>query len=456
MLRALGDQMDQTLPLYPVLMWHWTGVFGYSELSMRSVSAISICAALWLIWIVLRQHFSLWPSSFGVAAAFCSSTWLIHYVAEARCYGLFFLFCSLAIFSYWVLVRDRTPGSRALYANALVHAGLVLTHAFGFLYSSTLLLCLAMWDLSQRDFRPRVYLSVLAGWLCFLPWGLGPFGRQLGMSFPRSWVPVPSFEDLFSVLNNGVPIVFLLLILCLLAVVRLRDLADKPVDAEAKPERTLAPLVMLAAGFVLVPPTAAWLISQVAVSIFVFRYFLPGVLGWAVLLALCAQMLVGGTLDRRKQLSSSRPGLTAAWAAFGLLVMVPVVTAVTIPRPQPPGSLEKPYFPELPLVLQSPLSYLPRFHYDKQRVYLFPLDWEAALANGSSLNAPQDYKLMTTMKRHYHFPNLLETDQLLKKYDRFLVLREAGRRWSALRLESNPAYKITPLPYNLLLVERLQ
>lgn len=456
MLGALGDQMDQSLPLYHVLMWYWTAVFGYSELAMRLLSAGSVMGAVWVMWIVLRQHFSLWASAFGTAAAFCFSVSLTQYVAEARCYGLFLLLCSLTILSYLVLVRERTPSRRALCASALVHGGLVLTHVFGFLYSGTVLLCLAARDLSLRNYRPRVYLSVLAGWLCFLPWGLGPFRRQLGMSFPRSWVPVPSATDLFPVLNNGISIAFVLVVLCLLAVVTLKGLADRPLVPRVQQQRTLAPLILLAAAFVIVPPTAAWVISQVVVSIFYFRYLLPGVLGWAILLALCAQLFVVGTLDRDKELFSSRLNRAAALAAFALLVLAPVAMAVRIPRSEVPGSAERPYFQELPIVLQSPHAWWPRFHYDKQREYFCIVDLEVALAKRSALNSPQDYKLLRTMKRHYNFPGIVETNQFLQDHDRFLVLKERGRRWSEMRLESNPAYRITPLRKDLLLVEKSQ
>jgi mannosyltransferase len=144
-LRSVADR-EGTPPLYYIVAWAWTHVFGTGEAGLRSLSALLGTAAI--------------PAFYGAAAALCSrrvalavaalasvNPLLIWYSQEARAYALLSL---LAAVSVWAFARalDR-PGTRraAIWAGVSVLA--LATHYFaGFLVAAE-----GVWLLAARRSR---------------------------------------------------------------------------------------------------------------------------------------------------------------------------------------------------------------------------------------------------------------------------------------------------------------
>src|SRR6266513_4889140 len=98
MLVAFHDKINSAPPLYFILGWVWANIFGASELSLRLLSCLGICAGLLLMWVTLRRTFGFFPTAIGVLSVFCSLKIVLEQNVEARMYGLFVGLCALGFF----------------------------------------------------------------------------------------------------------------------------------------------------------------------------------------------------------------------------------------------------------------------------------------------------------------------------------------------------------------------
>jgi 4-amino-4-deoxy-L-arabinose transferase-like glycosyltransferase len=363
------------------------------------------------------------------------------------------LMAALAVERFDRLANTEQASRRQLVANGLVHAGLVMVHMFGFVYSGMVLVAMMLWDLRLRRFLKRlwVYASVLLGWLVFLPW-LPAFLRQADVSNPHFWIPVPELEHLFMCFPLTIDVMWVVVLIAV--AILLGSLGRRePATTTGSP----VPLLLVGVLFVPAVTTFAWVFSQLFVSVFLDRYMLPGIIGWAIFFAAFA----GSALDARLEPGAAR---VATWwrvsrqvlmlAMVVLLAQWPLKEAIQAHPHARPGQAELAGHEGLFVVCESPHWYLPRHHYQPDRNYLFVLDWEAALQRGNALNSTVDYKLMSAMKRHFPQHRIVESKRFLEANDRFLLLDEDARRWSEMRIEHNREYRTRRLRGNLFLVER--
>ncbi len=457
MIYALANKADSTPPLYYVLAWAWVRLFGGSELSLRLFSCLGVSGALVSIWAVLRRMVDAWSTAFGTITVFCGTYLVIAQAANARFYGLFMLLCALSVLQFDNINRSDKPSWGLLVTNALVHGALVLTHLFGFLYSGAVLLSLLAGDALARRFRPRAYLSIVAGWLAFLIW-LGPFIVQSDYAQPHSWIQVPYAVHLLILYVLGfsvhLPVVLLalLIILGVLCLTKRLPVFSRIVWLGAwnrPPERAL---IILSLVFVLVP-VAAWIISRLIMPIFVPRYMLPTTLGFTVLFAhLSARILAlsGENASDPPRWLSSRQKVTFI-VSIATFLLLPVVTAIFSPygsQSDAVGGVDEQFgYVDLPIASVSPHAYLPRLHYSPRRErYFYILDWDVAVDPGNIPDATVDYKQMEAFKRLYpdqYGANVLQADDFLARYDRFLYLDHPDRQWFAIRIRNNASYRYT-------------
>ena len=130
-LLRLLDQIDATrAPLQPLLLQGWVSVFGPSDLSGRSFSALcGILTVAVVYWVGLRAF----DATTGLWAAWlCAiSPLLVYYSREVRMYAWLVLVTCLA----WGLLfaNGRSPriGNLVLYALSLI--AIAYSHPLGFL-----------------------------------------------------------------------------------------------------------------------------------------------------------------------------------------------------------------------------------------------------------------------------------------------------------------------------------
>jgi hypothetical protein len=461
MLAALADQVDNSPPLFYLLAWGWARLLGTSPLSLRLISCLGIIAALLLTWGVLRRAFPFFAASLGTLAAFCLSWGVLRQLSEARAYGLYLALAALALWCYERLLAKGPEASfRLLASNTLVHAGLVLTHYFGLLYSGIFLGAFLSAHGRRRVFPFRVYASVLLGWLALIPW-LGPLARHRQTGIPHSWIPVPGYRDLLFSFQHALPVTLLLLFW--LAVWWWRPLGGETGDPaggrEAAPG-TRTDLAILAFLLICLPPVMAWAVSRSWVSVFWERYFLPGTLGWAVILSALAQALfpepppegAPASWCRFYCSSLSRRGFSLMLAAF---LAAPLGYAFFRPFEPPPLAREDRPLPPLPLVIPGAVGFLEcTFHSPHPERCHFLLDWEAALHPRNSRAAVDDYHAMAALKRHFPRFRVLPYAEFLEENELFLYVSDENYTWFDYRIRCHPDYTYENLSESVILVRK--
>jgi hypothetical protein len=113
-------------PLYYILVWGWTKVFGLGVLGFRSFSALIGTLTVPLMYAAGRrasERVGLWAAGLAVV-----NPAMYYYSQEARCYALL-IFFSAAAFVLWQNALGAPSGRRlALWAAASILA--ILTHYF--------------------------------------------------------------------------------------------------------------------------------------------------------------------------------------------------------------------------------------------------------------------------------------------------------------------------------------
>jgi mannosyltransferase len=117
---------ESTPPLYYVLIWAWTKIFGAGPIGFRSFSALVGTVTIPVMYAAGREispRVGLWAAALTVV-----NPAMYYYSQEARAYGLLILFCAAA-FVYWQRAL-RTPNRRWLALWALMSVLAVLSHYF--------------------------------------------------------------------------------------------------------------------------------------------------------------------------------------------------------------------------------------------------------------------------------------------------------------------------------------
>lgn len=157
---SFGDMLDaiprteSSPPLYYVLAWLWTQVFGVGEVGVRSLSAV-LGTALIPVTFGAARELGGRRAGLIAAALVAVNPQLIFFSQEARAYSLLTL---LATLSFWAfLIARRDAEARGLILWALASAAALLTHYF----AAFVVVPEAIWLLAVR--RPRLPVALAAG-----------------------------------------------------------------------------------------------------------------------------------------------------------------------------------------------------------------------------------------------------------------------------------------------------
>ena len=495
MLVAFHDKINNSPPLYFIVGWIWAHLFGASELSLRLFSSLSMCLALWLVWVTLRRSYGFYATSIGVLSVFCTSSIVLSQNAEARMYGLFLAAAAWCFFLYDAACRKREAWPGLLLGTACAHVALVNSHLFGLFYSGALLLALIVTDCRFKVLRAKLYLAVVLSWLSLLAY-VPSFLVQADAGNPRYWPPIPNLRDLVifsgmssSSMLNLIVFVALLLIAGLLWLTR--DFAmhlQERSEAKTMIDNRDSEASLLTLTYMLLAlPVFVWIVSRLVKPIFYDRYMVPSTFGWSILLACTAARLLPEVRSRERAAGSSEVPKLVSWILLLLLVAgllaYPLLYARSYWPEKFPGVEDtRVGYPDLPIVVQESHDFMMRVHYSPHRSrYFFILDWPTALSPASGIFGPEEYKQIQAMGRNY--PELqrqiLESEAFLAKHTRFLVLDylDFDKRcptsvkgistpfenihcpqWVEARLLHNPQYKVERVgqtgQHAMLLVQR--
>jgi uncharacterized membrane protein len=162
------SRIDATrAPLHPLLLHYWLPVFGRSEASARSLSALAGVLTIALVFGIGRSAFD---TATGLWAAWLAaiSPILIVYAREARMYALLVLLSCACWYLLLEFRRLRTRGLAFGYGVALV--ALVYTHPLGVLMAATLAIAALATDSGAARDRLRWIIVHGGVFLAVLPW----------------------------------------------------------------------------------------------------------------------------------------------------------------------------------------------------------------------------------------------------------------------------------------------
>jgi O-antigen/teichoic acid export membrane protein len=146
-------------PLHHSVLWVTVRLLGTSELAVRLPSILATVALVPLLYLLGRE---LYDRRAGLAAAALATVapFCVWYADEARMYGLFMLFATVALLMQARAIRHDRRTDWALYA--LAAAALVWTQYFGalFVLAQQVGFAAAVW---QRRVRVTHWLAAIAG-----------------------------------------------------------------------------------------------------------------------------------------------------------------------------------------------------------------------------------------------------------------------------------------------------
>jgi hypothetical protein len=321
---------DGAPPLYYVLLHLWMGLFGRSDIAVRTMSSVISVAALPFAYMAgkrLAGRAGAWASLVLLA----SSPFAIGYATAARMYSLMILLSLLGLLAVARALED--PTRRRLGAVAVLTALVMYTHYWGlYLVAVTgLWLLYRSWGGSetrsrtQEEVRRRhrlCFRAMCLGAVAFLPWVPSFLFQTLHTGTPWSNGAGPG--DILTVLNEyagggpwGTALLLTLFTLLLLGVFG-RSIDGRQVMVELRSRRRIRPIGFVFMGTLVVAVVcgavaqAAFvgrytavvfpffiLLVGVGATVFANRRAMAVVLGWC---SLCGLVVgIGGVTDQRTQ-----------------------------------------------------------------------------------------------------------------------------------------------------------
>jgi mannosyltransferase len=137
------EHRENTPPLWYLLIWGWSRIFGTGMLALRLPSALAGIATVPAAWGIGRQLAGR-RAAIATAALVATNPLLVWYSQEARAYGLFVFMAALAMWCWLRADADPTPGR--LTAFAASGAAALATHYFAVF----LLAPMCLWLLRPR------------------------------------------------------------------------------------------------------------------------------------------------------------------------------------------------------------------------------------------------------------------------------------------------------------------
>lgn len=96
---------DINPPLYLIILHYWMGLFGESEMALRTLSAVGASAGCGFLFLYALRFFN-WQTAIFSTLLFFTSNEIFFYSQEGRTYGLVLLFAVLSNYAFMSLVKN--------------------------------------------------------------------------------------------------------------------------------------------------------------------------------------------------------------------------------------------------------------------------------------------------------------------------------------------------------------
>lgn len=121
---------DNAPPLYQVILWVWYKLFGYTEFSGRSLSAIIGSCGMIAVYLLAKELFNSRIALYSLLIS-VFNYFLVFYSQETRSYALLFLLTCISWYFFLRVIRHKNTWLYLAYTVSTVL--LLYTHYYGFL-----------------------------------------------------------------------------------------------------------------------------------------------------------------------------------------------------------------------------------------------------------------------------------------------------------------------------------
>ncbi len=160
--------VDAHPPFYYVLLKLWAGLFGWSEVALRSLSALCLAGAVAGMLVLVRRLFSMRVAVI-IAPLLVLAPFLLRYGYEVRMYALVGL---IGVMATWVLVRARESQGKKwwVYYGLLVTLGMYTVYLSAAIWAAHLVWVLLTPRAGKSRFDKRYVWAVAGAVLLFVPY----------------------------------------------------------------------------------------------------------------------------------------------------------------------------------------------------------------------------------------------------------------------------------------------
>jgi Dolichyl-phosphate-mannose-protein mannosyltransferase len=154
---------DSTPPLYYLILWVWTQVWGDSEIALRSLSTVFWLVSSLMMW-KLAQELKL-AKPWIALALMITQPFVVVYAFEARAYEELLLLTATSLYLFLIKCKLERAGNNSLVINLLLILSLtaaLYTHLFGMF----VVLILLGWAVIERNKWQWLVIPLIF----FAPW----------------------------------------------------------------------------------------------------------------------------------------------------------------------------------------------------------------------------------------------------------------------------------------------
>jgi len=293
LLRLTG--LDTHPPLYYLLLKAWAGLFGWSELALRSLSVLAAGGAVVMAGLLVKRLF-------GVRAALIAlpfvvlAPFLLRYGFEVRMYSLASLIGIAATYSLVSALSAHGRKQWTLYGlyAVLVALGVYTLYYLALLWIAHVVWLLWLWRREKRSLAKAPWLLAFGGSvLLFLPW-LPTFISQVGNGALAPISQAMTLENLMGIVSFGFvyqPVWQLTAAVSLLVLFVIVTVSYVVIRAFKTIEKRQLPYLMLLAMYILVPVAVLTIVS-LARPMYVERYLAHVLIGGMLLIGVSAAVVL--------------------------------------------------------------------------------------------------------------------------------------------------------------------
>ena len=190
--------LDVHPPFYYFCLKIWSGLFGSSEIALRSMSVFFAAIGLLLAYFLFRRWFN--KRTANLASIFMAlSPFLIRYAQEARMYGLIFAIVIGATLTLDIALKSKKKSAWACYA-ILIALGM-WTHYFAALAWIAHLVYIGVY-MYKQGLDKNVFWTYPLAVGCFLPWLPTAIKQFLDVQ-NGFWIPEVDINTPVGIISQG-------------------------------------------------------------------------------------------------------------------------------------------------------------------------------------------------------------------------------------------------------------